>query len=78
MEKIMFDQGPEPAKGRNPLDISGCPQRDHEPRALLLSPLLGQVSCWLTVPFLVLQCERHDGQDQSVRRGEQDGEDGQS
>lgn len=78
MEKIIFDQRPEPGKGRNPLDISGCPQRDHEPRALFLSPLLGQVSGWLTVPFLVLRCERHDGQEQSVRRGDRDGEDGQS
>lgn len=74
----MFDQRPETGKGRDPLDISGCPQRDHEPRALFLSPLLGQVFSWLTVPFLVLRYERHDGQGQSVRRGKGDGEDGQS
>lgn len=76
MEKIMFDQRPETGKGRNPLDILGCPQRVHEPRAFFLSPLLGQVSSWLTVPFLILGCERHDGQGQSVRRGEWDAEDG--
>ena len=32
MEKITFDQRPETGKSRDPLDISGCSQRDHEPR----------------------------------------------
>ena len=48
MEKITFDQRPETRKSRDSLDISSCPQRDHEPRALLLSPHLGQVFSWLT------------------------------